>query len=81
MTQLDAARKGILTEEMKRCADEEGVSPEFIRDGLKKGTIVVTRNIKHTAIAPLAIGKGLRTKINANIGTSKDRVDRDWELD
>jgi phosphomethylpyrimidine synthase len=81
MTQLDAARKGILTEEMKRCAEEEGVSPEYIRDGIEKGTIVVTRNIKHTAIAPLAIGKGLRTKINANIGTSKDRVDLDLELE
>jgi phosphomethylpyrimidine synthase len=80
MTQLEAARKGILSEEMKQCAETEGVSPEFIRNGVEKGTIVVIRNIKHTSIAPLAVGKGLRTKINANIGTSKDRVDLDLEL-
>ena len=45
------------------------------------GTIVVIRNKVHGAIAPLAIGKGLRTKINANIGTSKDRADRVDELE
>lgn len=81
MTQLEAARKGIITEEMKICAEREGVSPEFIRKGIKDGTIVVIRNIKHTSILPLAIGKGLKTKINANIGTSKDRVDIDLELE
>lgn len=81
MTQLEQARKGLISEEMKKCAEAEGVSPEFIRDGIEKGTIVVVRNIKHITIAPLAIGKGLKTKINANIGTSKDRVDLDLELE
>ena len=81
MTQLEAAKKGIVSEEMKQCAKTEGVSPEFIRDGVKNGTIVVIRNNKHNAIAPLAVGKGLKTKINANIGTSKDRVDLDLELE
>ncbi|MGZ6248244.1 MAG: phosphomethylpyrimidine synthase ThiC, partial [Syntrophales bacterium] len=80
MTQLKKARKGLISEEMKLCAREERVSPEFIREGVEKGTIVVVRNKKHTAVAPLAIGKGLRTKINANIGTSQDRVALDMEL-
>jgi phosphomethylpyrimidine synthase len=81
MTQLEAARKGVITEEMKICAEREGVSPEFIRKGVEDGHVVVIRNIRHTNIAPLAIGKGLKTKINANIGTSRDRADIDLELE
>ncbi|HVO65862.1 MAG TPA: phosphomethylpyrimidine synthase ThiC [Syntrophales bacterium] len=81
MTQLEQARNGLISEEMKKSAEMEGVPPEFIRSGIEKGTIVVVRNIKHNTIAPLAIGKGLKTKINANIGTSKDRVDLNLELE
>ena len=81
MTQLEKARKGLITEEMKICATEEGVEPEYIKQGIVEGTIVVCRNIKHTAIKPLAIGKGLRTKVNANIGTSKDHTDLNLELE
>lgn len=80
MTQLEIAREGNISEEMKICAGREGVTPEFIRKGVEEGNIVVVRNNKHTDILPLAIGKGLRTKINANIGTSKDLVDPDLEL-
>ncbi|HUH67248.1 MAG TPA: phosphomethylpyrimidine synthase ThiC [Syntrophales bacterium] len=80
MTQLNKAKKMIASREMKMCAKTERVSPFFIRDGVQNGTIVVVRNKKHTGIAPLSIGKGLRTKINANIGTSKDRVDLNLEL-
>lgn len=81
MTQLEKARKGVLTEEMKKSAAREGVSPESIRQGIVDGTIVICRNIKHTAIEPLAIGLGLRTKVNANIGTSKDNQDLKLELE
>jgi len=81
MTQLEKARKGLITEEMKICAVHEGVEPEFIRQGLVDGVIVICRNINHTAIKPLAIGKGLRTKVNANIGTSKDNNDLALELE
>jgi phosphomethylpyrimidine synthase len=80
MTQLEMARKGIISEEMKAAARAEDVSPEFIRLGIEKGTIVVCRNINHVSIEPLAIGAGLRTKVNANIGTSKDHVDLNVEL-
>ena len=65
---------------MRLCAETEGVTPEFIRQGVADGTIVVVRNKKHANIRPAAIGKGLRTKINANIGTSKDRADLETEL-
>ena len=81
MTQLEKARQGITTDEMKICAGIESVEPEYIRQGLVDGTIVICRNVNHTAIAPLAIGKGLRTKINANIGTSKDNNDLNLELE
>lgn len=81
MTQLEKARKGIISEEMKICAEEEGVEGEFIRQGMVDGTIVICRNVNHTAIKPLAIGLGLRTKVNANIGTSKDNNDMTLELE
>lgn len=81
MTQLETARQGLVSDEMKICAQQEGVSPEFIRQGLEEGTIVITRNAVHRTIPPLAIGKGLRTKVNANIGTSRDHADLRLELE
>jgi phosphomethylpyrimidine synthase len=81
MTQLEIARKGKISEEMEICAKYESVAPEYIRKGVEDGTIVVTRNKNHTSILPLAIGKGLKTKVNSNIGTSKDRVDLEVELE
>lgn len=81
MTQLEKARKGLITEEMKICAADEGVEQEYIKQGIVEGTIVVCRNIEHKVIKPLAIGKGLRTKVNANIGTSKDHTDLNLELE
>lgn len=80
MTQLEKARKGLITQEMKTAARDEKVSPEYIRQGLVEGTIVICRNAQHKAIKPLAIGKGLRTKVNANIGTSKDHADLNLEM-
>ncbi|MCX7816058.1 MAG: phosphomethylpyrimidine synthase ThiC [Syntrophales bacterium] len=80
MTQIEMAKNGQISEEMKICAEKEGVSPEYIREGVASGTIVIVRNSRHKSVTPLAIGKGLRTKINANIGTSKDRVDLELEL-
>ena len=81
MTQLEKARKGIITEEMKLCAAEEGVAAELIRQGMADGNIVICRNVNHQTIKPLAVGKGLRTKVNANIGTSKDNNDLALELE
>ena len=81
MTQVLEARKGNITPEMDAVARAEGVSVDHIREGVAKGIIVITRNARHTSIAPLGIGKGLRTKINANIGTSRDRMSIDDEIE
>jgi phosphomethylpyrimidine synthase len=81
MTQLEYARQGKITEAMEKSAASEGVSAEVIRLGLVDGNIVITQNVKHRTIAPLAIGKGLRTKVNANVGTSKDHMNVEEELE
>ncbi len=81
MTQILQARKGNITPEMKAVARAEGVSAERILEGVANGTIVITRNTNRSRIAPLGIGKGLRTKINANIGTSKDRMSIPGEIE
>jgi phosphomethylpyrimidine synthase len=80
-TRLIKARDGIISVEMEKCALKESVEPEFIRKGIANGNIVVVRNVKHKAIDPLAIGKGIRTKINVNIGTSTDCIDINEELE
>jgi phosphomethylpyrimidine synthase len=66
---------------MRICAEAEGVEAEFIRRGVENGTIVVIRNNIYQDIKPLAVGKGLRTKVNANIGTSRDHADLAVELE
>lgn len=80
MTQLEAARKGIITEEMKASAAKEGVEPEYIRSSIEEGTVVITKNLLHRSIAGLAVGRGLKTKVNANIGSSQDHTDIEEEL-
>lgn len=72
MTQLEFAKKGKTTSEMVQISRDEGVAIDFIRKGVADGTIVIPKNIKHDIAKPCGIGKGLKTKINANIGTSKD---------
>jgi phosphomethylpyrimidine synthase len=71
-TLLDLARAGEITPEMQAAAKTEGVTPEFIRAGMVDGNIVVTSNRVRKNVKPLAIGAGLRIKVNANIGTSGD---------
>ena len=70
MTQMLQARAGQITPAMRIVAEKEGVSPEFIADGLAKGAIVIPANINHANLEPVGIGAGLSTKVNANIGTS-----------
>lgn len=80
MTELQAAREGKITEAMRRVAEEEGRDPEFIRKGVAEGTIVIPCNKNHTALKPRGIGEGLRTKVNANLGTSPYFVNLEDEL-
>jgi len=78
-TQLDKARAGIITPEMKKAALHEGMEAEVLRDLLAKGVVVLPRNINHHFLEIRAIGEGLKTKVNANIGTSDERLDMDLE--
>ncbi|AXV37811.1 MAG: phosphomethylpyrimidine synthase [Methanobacteriaceae archaeon] len=80
MTQMDEAKKGMITEEMKAVAAQENVSEEFIRKSVAKGTIAIPNNIGRDVKA-VGIGAGLRTKVNATIGTSTDIVDLDMEVE
>lgn len=80
-TQMDAAKKGIITNEMKTVAAKENLDAEFIRKGVAAGTIVIPANKNHTAISAEGIGAGLRTKINVNLGISKDCCNIDAELE
>ena len=79
-TQLELARDGVITEQMKEAAVYDDVSPEFIREGIAKGTIVIYGNPNRKATV-IGIGKGLRTKVNASIGTSPDIIDHDMEVE
>jgi len=79
-TQLEAARNGQITAEMESAALREGVHPTFIRDGIMCGSIVITKN-NHRNIAGLAVGAGLKVKVNANIGSSRDDADFENELE
>jgi len=81
MTQMSLARKGMITNEMKAVAEYEGLDPEQVRGGIAEGTIIIPKNINHKLSRPIGIGKGLRTKVNANLGTSTDYVNLDEELD
>ncbi|KXG78627.1 phosphomethylpyrimidine synthase ThiC [Thermotalea metallivorans] len=81
MTQLESARKGIVTKEMEEAAAREGISPEVLREGIAKGEIVLPCNIHHKNIQPIAVGKGLSTKVNANIGTSDAYPEIEKELE
>jgi len=68
-TQLDQARKGVVTPQMQQVASDEGRSPEEIRKGVAAGHVVIPYNV-HRTFRAVGIGAGLRTKVNANIGAS-----------
>ena len=68
---MDDARKGIITDEMKSVAEAENVDVEFIRKSVAQGTIAIPSNTGREVKA-VGIGSGLRTKVNATIGTSTD---------
>ena len=77
---MEAAKNGFVTEEMKIVAKKENVSEEFLLEKIAKGEIVIPRNKNHNSISPEGIGTGLRTKINVNLGISKDINDLDLEM-
>lgn len=79
-TQMDAARKGICTKEMEIVARKEHMAPERLMALMAEGKAIIPCNKKHTCIAPSGLGSMLTTKINVNLGTSRDLTDLDMEL-
>ena len=80
MTRIELAKKGIITDEVKLVASHEGLTPEQLSGDIASGVSVIPININHK-IKPMGIGKNMRTKINANIGTSRDRISIDEEME
>ena len=81
MTQLSDARAGKLTPEMKAVAEKEKVDERWLREKIAEGRIVIPANRNHKALIPCGVGEGLLIKVNANIGTSSDKVDLGEELE
>ncbi|SFQ44437.1 phosphomethylpyrimidine synthase ThiC [Caldicoprobacter faecalis] len=80
-TQMDAARKGIVTREMEIVAQKEGKTAREIMELVACGKVVIPANKNHKSLNPEGIGQGLRTKINVNIGISRDCFDFDAEIE
>ena len=80
-TQMNAAKQGILTTEMRLVAEKEGISPELIISRVANGSIAIPSNKNHISLSPEGVGQGLRTKINVNLGISKDCCNIDLELE
>ncbi len=80
-TQMDAARKGILTAQMRTVAEKEQMAPETLQGLVAAGKVIIPANKQHANLDPEGVGQGLRTKINVNLGISKDCCDVDQELD
>jgi len=78
-TQVEYAKEGILTKEMEQVAKEEGLDPHVVLERVKEGKIVIPLNHRRPSRI-VGIGLGLRTKVNASIGTSTDIVDIDMEI-
>lgn len=80
-TQMEAAKKGIVTEELKIVAKKELMTVEELLPLVAQGKVVIPANIRHKALDPEGIGSMLRTKINVNLGVSRDCKDYDLEMD
>lgn len=80
-TQMDAAKKGIITKEMEIVAEKESISVEEIRNLVAEGKVAIPANKNHKTLSPEGVGQGLKTKINVNLGISKDCPECDTELE
>ena len=79
-TQMDAARKGIATPQMKAVAEKERMPLEKLMELVAKGQVAICANKAHTCLDPQGVGSMLRTKINVNLGVSRDCKDYDIEM-
>lgn len=80
-TQMDAARKGLATEEMKIVAQKERLPLERLRELVAKGQVAICANKAHKCLDPEGVGSALTTKINVNLGVSRDRKDYGVEME
>lgn len=80
-TQMDAARQGIITPQMETAARKEQIDVKELMELMAQGKAVIPANKLHTCLEPNAIGSMLKTKINVNLGTSRDWKDLDMELE
>jgi len=81
LTQLENAKKNIITNEMKRIAKDEHIDVEVLRNLIAEGKIVIPKNKKRNFKKVIGIGEKLRTKVNANLGTSKDYCNLEEEIE
>ena len=80
-TQMNAARQGIITKEMEAVATYEGIDVKDLMAEVAAGTIVIPANKNHKCLKPFGIGNSLKTKINVNLGTSRDCLNLDVEME
>lgn len=80
-TQMDAAKKRIITKEMQTVAKKENMEIEVLRSLIAEGKIVIPANKNHKSLSAEGVGQGLRTKINVNLGISKDCANIEAELE
>lgn len=80
-TQMEAARKGIITPEMKKVAGKEAIDQETLRRKVAEGQVAIPANRNHHRLDPEGVGNGLRTKINVNLGVSHDCPDFEAEFE
>ncbi|MCJ7570545.1 MAG: phosphomethylpyrimidine synthase ThiC [Candidatus Thermoplasmatota archaeon] len=81
MTQLKMARNNEITKEMQNVARKENINIKVLMKNIAAGKIVIPASILHKNLSPIGIGKGLKVKVNANIGSSPDKADLDYELE
>ena len=80
-TQMDAARKGIVTPELEKVAEKEKMTVEELQKLVAEGKVAICANKNHTCLDPEGVGSMLRTKINVNLGVSRDCKDYDIEME
>ncbi|MDE6887282.1 MAG: phosphomethylpyrimidine synthase ThiC [Eubacterium sp.] len=79
-TQMEAARRGIQTQELEKVAEKEQMTPDELMPLVAEGKVVICANKNHTCLEPQGVGSMLRTKINVNLGVSRDCKDHEVEM-
>ena len=79
-TQMEAARKGIVTPELIKVAEKERMTTDELMPLVASGKVVICANKNHTCLDPQGVGSMLSTKINVNLGVSRDCKDYDVEM-